>query len=147
MNCLPACAEVASSALGNEVSQDKFRELAGGNAETDMIEDLDFWQNKYSNRTGHTVGGIPSMDDLNVINKLKTTLSNGGVVTLSFSANHSVVVESVTITHNEDGRFQKMQIRVMDPGYGSFSNIHFNNKSPLSSQIREKVTNFWYITR
>ena len=40
-----------------------------------------------------------------------------------------------------------MQIRVMDPGYGSFSNINFNNKSSLSSQLKEKVTNFWYITK
>lgn len=146
MNCLPASGEVVSSALGNEKSQDVLRAAAGGDAETDMLYDKNFWQSIYSNETGHTAEGLSSKD-INAISKLKTTLSNGGIVTLSLSASHSVVVESITITLNENNIFQKMQIRVMDPAYGSFSNINFNNKSSLSSQLEKKVTNFWYITK
>jgi RHS repeat-associated protein len=146
MNCIPACGEVVSSALGNEVSQDRFRELAGGDPKNDMITDLEFWTETYTSETGHTVDGLSSAK-LNVISRLRKTLENGGVAVLTLTADHSVVVESVSTTVDENGSFKSMKIRVMDPAIGNYRSINFNNKSSITQQISKKIYNAFYITK
>lgn len=57
------------------------RTATGGNPQTDMLYDKFFCQDIYSNQTRHTAEGLSSID-MDVINKLKVTFSNGGVLTV-----------------------------------------------------------------
>lgn len=146
-NCIPACAEVVSSALGKEISQDEFRKLVGGDPETVMIRDGDFWTKKYAAKTGHKVSGLPATSQ-DSIESIKKTLSEGGMVTMTLTRNHSVVVESIAIKYVDDNPI-KLTITVMDPAYGTTSNIIFKDKrgSFYITQFKNDVTNIFYIKK
>lgn len=117
------------------------------NPDTDMILDGNFWTNIYAQKTGHTVVWKNS-NFQDSISKLKDTLSEGGVVTLSLTAQHSVVVESIT-TKYTNGDFKSMTIRIMDPGIGTFRSLNFDNKhgSSFVTKFQNQIGNMFYIKK
>ncbi|TJZ50564.1 hypothetical protein FAZ15_21320 [Sphingobacterium olei] len=138
-NCLPASAESIDRSLGGNSTQNYWRNIAGGNADTNPLRDADFWLNSYGNNTNYTVTGTSSqLSNASIIrsfssgNSVAFTTNTGGAVA------HSVVLQRVTertITKLTGRIINQYIYRVMDPAFGSFRNLTTGTTQNLNNLL------------
>ena len=129
-NCLPSSGESVNKSLKGNVTQEQFRKLAGGDSNSDPLNDINFWKNTYAEKTGQTVQGYGQISGAKYI---VPTLKDGGGVALTIPGSngieHSVVVKSVflqIVTKINGYPMHTIMYQVMDPATGGFRNIPYS---------------------
>lgn len=111
-NCLAASAEMVEMYYGGSRDQDKFRSIAGGNAEVNPIP-LEELGNMFTSENGYkTSFGIAPGVIYNAIN-------SGGMVIVGYdngTGDHASVVEKISVMMNNGSVQYDIQIVDPDPG-------------------------------